>query len=412
MSRYKTGPENRWNDSMTTIQHPFSLDEDIERGDVPALKVHPRVLGEGSDSLFAAGVADMDFKAPPAVLAALQRRLDHAVFGYEAVPDGLMPALTKWLWTRHDWRVDRKHILRAPNVLNALAIAAVLFTKEGDGVIVQPPVFFDFFDILRENHRHLVRNPLILDNDGYRMDFDDLERKASNPRTKLIYLCNPHNPVGRVWTPRELTTLGDICAHHGVVVVSDEIHGDVSFSGHKYTPFASLGPTNASNCITCLSPAKSFNIASCCCAFTVITDDEKRAVFEAENSRLTVNKNNAFANVAMEAAYRDGASWLGEVLAYLETNVDLVSDRLEDIAGVELVKPEGTFLIWLDFRKLGLAPDDLMKFLRERGKWVVTRGHAFGEEGAGFARVNIACTRGRLEAALQQLSDAVATLYT
>lgn len=395
---------------MKPVFRPLSLDEEIDRRAVPALKVHPSVLGEGGDGLFAAGVADMDFKAPPAVVSALQSRLDHEVFGYETVPDGLLPALTNWLRERHDWRVDESHILRAPNVLNALAMAAALFTREGDGVIVQPPVFFDFFDILRENHRRLVANPLILDDNGYRMDFADLERKASNPQTKLIYLCNPHNPVGRVWTPEELTTLGDICARHGVLVVSDEIHGDITFTGQRYTPFASLGPGEAHNCITCLSPAKSFNIASCCCAFTVITDDEKRKLFQAENSRLTVNKNNAFASVAMEAAYRDGAAWLDEVLAYLETNVDLVRDRLGNIPGVELIEPQGTFLLWLDFRKLALAPDELMKFLRSRAKWAVTRGQAFGEQGGGFARVNIACARAKLDAAFQQLSNAIASL--
>ena len=392
---------------MEAIPTPSALDYEINRREVPALKVHPSVLGEGGEELFAAGVADMDFKAPAAVLDALQKRLDHGVFGYEAVPEALMPALTEWLLTRHDWRVDEKHILRSPNVLNALAIAAALFAEEGDGVIVQPPVFFDFFDILRENNRQLISNPLILDDDGYRMDYDDLERKASNPRTKLIYLCNPHNPVGRVWTRHELAILGDICARHDVLIVSDEIHADIIFSGNKHTPFATLGSEYATNCITCLSPAKSFNIASCCSAFTVIADDDKRKAFQAENSRLTVNKNNAFASVAMEAAYREGAPWLDQVLSYLEANVELVEESVATIMGVDLVKPEGTFLLWLDFRKLGLTTEHLVAFLRNQAKWAVTRGHAFGEEGAGFARLNIGCTRARLDVALKQLSNAV-----
>ncbi len=392
------------------MQHPFSLDEVINRRDVPALKVHPRVLGEGADNLFAAGVADMDFKTAPVVLAALQQRLDHGVFGYEAVPDGLIPALIQWLRDRHDWQVDEKHILRAPNILNALATAVNLFTEAGDGVIVQPPVFFDFFDVLRENHRRAISNPLILGDGNYRMDYEDLEQKASHPNTKMIFLCNPHNPVGRVWTEQELTMLGDICARHGVLVVSDEIHADIVFKGHKHTPFASLGPGNASNCITCLSPAKSFNLASCCNAFTVISDNEKRNAFQVENSRLTVNKNNAFANVAMQAAYCDGASWLEHVLKYLEMNVALVREYVEDIAGVDFIKPQGTFLLWIDFRKLGLAPNDLTAFLRGQAKWAVTRGHAFGDEGAGFARVNIACQRTKLEAALKQLSSTIGSV--
>jgi len=192
--------------------------------------------------------------------------------------------------------------------------------------------------------------------------------------------------------------------------VSDESHGDITFTGHDYTPFASLGPDYADNCITCLSPAKSFNIAACCSAFTVISDDVKRKAFQTENSRLTVNKNNAFANVAMEAAYKDGGPWLDAVVAYLEKNVDLVKDRLKDMTGVALIEPEGTFLLWLDFRKLDLPPDDLSAFLKDKAKWAVTRGQAFGVEGIGYIRLNIACTHARLEAALNQLARAVAAL--
>lgn len=393
---------------MSEMGNPTPFDEEINRRLVPALKVHPIVLGDGAEDLFAAGVADMDFKAAPAVLEALRKRLDHGVFGYETVPDGLVPALTNWLCARHDWRVEAGHILRAPNILNALAVAASLFTREGDNIIVQPPVFFDFYDILRENNRSLISNSLILENGRYRIDFDDLEQKASNPRTKMIFLCNPHNPIGRVWTEDELRTLGDICARHHVLVVSDEIHGDITFAGRKYTPFASLGPEYAANSISCVSPAKSFNIASCCCSFTIISDDGKRTAFQVENSRLTVNKNNAFASVAMEAAYKDGGPWLDQVLAYLEKNVDLVRERLRDIPHIKLIEPEGTFLLWLDFRELGLQPDDLTKFLRGQAKWAVTRGQAFGAEGAGFARLNIACTRAKLDTALTQLEKAVA----
>ncbi len=392
---------------MNDSHEAFSFDEDIDRRAVPALKVHPRVLGRGGDGLFAAGVADMDFKAPPAVLEAMGLRLAHGVFGYEAMPDGLMPALVGWLQARHGWQVDESHILRAPNILNALAIAASLFTEEGDGVIVQPPVFFDFFDIIKENKRALVSNPLILEGGRYRMDFDDLDRKASDPRTTMIYLCNPHNPVGRVWTEEELRTLGNICARHGVLVVADEMHGDLAFAGRRYTPFSALGPDYAANSITCISPAKSFNIAACCSAFTIVPDDDRRKAFQIENSRLTVNKNNAFASVAMEAAYRKGGPWLDAVVAYLEGNVDLVRDGLKDLPAVDLIEPEGTFLLWLDYRKLGLAPDDLTAFLRGKAKWAVTRGQAFGPEGAGFARVNIACPRAKLEAALGRLKQAV-----
>ena len=391
-----------------TQTDPFSeFDEDINRREVPALKVHPMVVGPDGENLFAAGVADMDFKAPPTVFEAMQKRLNHGVFGYETVPEGLMPALLAWLQNHHNWQVPEDHILTSPNILTALAMAASLFTREGDTVIVQPPVFFDFFDVLEENHRHIVQNPLMLDQGRYRMDFEDLEEKASRPRTKMIYLCNPHNPVGRVWDKQELQTLGDICNRHEVLVVSDEMHGDLVFNGHRYTPFASLGAEYAANSITCISPAKTFNIASCCASFTVIPDKNRRKAFQVENSRLSVNKNNPFANVAMQAAYSNGAPWLKAVIAYLEANVNLVRVAIDKIPGIELVEPEGTFLLWIDFNGLGIEPDALFDFLRSKARWSVTRGHSFGKEGNGFARVNIACTRAKLRSALKDLEIAV-----
>jgi len=395
---------------MTESNSLSLFDEEINRRDVPALKTHPMVVGLNAENLFAAGVADMDFKAPTPVLEAMQKRLDHGVFGYEAMPTGLIPALMRWLQEQHGWEVPKDHILTSPNILTALAMAASLFTEEGDAVIVQPPVFFDFFDVIEENHREIVHNPLILDKGRYRLDFEDLENKASNPKTKMIYLCNPHNPVGRVWNEQELRTLGDICIRHGVLVVTDEMHGDLVFGGNKYTPFASLGPEYAANCITCISPAKTFNIASCCASFTLIADEDMRKAFQVENSRLSVNKNNPFANVAMKAAYSSGAPWLKAVISYLESNVEMVRDALGNIPGIELVEPEGTFLVWVDFNGLGLGLDELYAFLRKQAKWSVTRGHSFGKEGNGFARVNIACTRAKLEVALSSLELAVGKL--
>jgi cystathionine beta-lyase len=223
----------------------------------------------------------------------------------------------------------------------------------------------------------------------------------------MIFLCNPHNPVGRVWTADELARLGDICRRHGVLVVSDEIHGDITFPGHGYTPFASISEEDALNSITCLSPAKGFNIAACCSAFTVVPDDARRLALQAKNSRLTVNKNNAFASVAMQAAYAEGASWLDAVMVYLRGNLDLVHRRLAAVPGITPIEPEGTFLLWIDFRGLGLEPDDLTAFLRHKAGWSITRGIAFGPQGAGFGRLNIACPRVRLVKALDRLVAAM-----
>jgi cystathionine beta-lyase len=223
----------------------------------------------------------------------------------------------------------------------------------------------------------------------------------------MFFLCNPHNPVGRVWPREDLSRVAEICLRNEVIIVADELHGDITYPGHPYTPLASLGSDAARNSITCLSPAKSFNIAGCCSAFTIVPDENLRKVLQAENSRLTVNKNNAFASVAMEAAYAHGAPWLDAVVAYLGTHLNLIEAYLAEVDGVALINPEGTFLAWLDFRALGLSADALTVFLREKAGWAITRGISFGPTGAGFARLNFACPRSRLDAALHDLSQAV-----
>ncbi len=385
----------------------FNFNEMLNRREVPALKWHKMVLGEDGMGLFPGSVADMDFKAPPVVLAAMQKRLNHGVFGYETVPEGLLPALAGWLSTRHGWAVDPAHILRAPNVLNSMAMAINTFTNAGDGLIVQPPVFFDFYDIVAENGRKIITNPLIETGGHYSMDFVDLESKAADPTAKILLLCNPHNPVGRVWTVNELKRLGDICARHNVLVISDEIHGGITFEGHPYTPFASLGQAYSDNSITSLSSAKIFNLAGCGGAFTVVPEKVKRVAMQAANSALTVNKNNAFASVAMEAAYASGGPWLDAVLAYLEGNARMVVAALAPTKAKARLN-EGMFLMWLDFRALGLSADALHAFLREKANMQLTRGIAFGLEGDGFARLNIACPRPRLKEALEQLVKALA----
>lgn len=389
----------------------FDFDEIIDRQETPALKTHPRVLGGNAKMLFPASVADLDFKVAPVITEALMNRLQHGIFGYEAVPDKLLPSLINWLSSQHQWAVKTEHILRAPNVLNALAIAASLFTQPDESIIVQPPVFGDFYDVIHENHRQVVLNPLRLQSGRYEIDFDDLEKKAAAPKTTMLFLCNPHNPVGRVWRFDELKKLGDICIRHGLLIVSDEIHGDVTFKPHRYTPFASLGETYAKHSITCLSPAKTFNLASCCSAFTIIPDEQKRQLFQKENSRLTVNKNNAFANVAMIAAYESGKPWLEALLDYLSENVTQVRNYLKEIPQIKLIEPEGTFLLWLDCRELGFkTPQSLTAFMKQQAKWSVSRGEFFGEEGHGFIRLNIGCTKTRLKQALEQLKVAVLAL--
>mmetsp|Transcript_4084 Transcript_4084/g.6329 ORF Transcript_4084/g.6329 Transcript_4084/m.6329 type:complete len:415 (-) Transcript_4084:168-1412(-) len=394
-----------------SLSHPNSFDEEVDRTVSSALKVHPMIVGEDSCGVFTASIADMDFKVAPVIVKALQDRLDHCIFGYEAVPKDLYPAVINWMQRRYNWHISQPHILRAPNVLNTLSTAAAIFANPGDGVIIQPPVFFDFYDILQENRREIILNPLILRDGKYYMDLIDLESKARQPAAKILFLCSPHNPTGRVWTREELIAVGDICLRHGVIVVADEIHSDITLFGHKHTPFASLGNEYASNCISCVSPAKSFNIASCCQSFAIISDDTRRATFRAENSRLNVNKNNAFASAAMVAAYSAaGEDWLASAIKYIEKNVEYLEQELESMPGVAMIRPEGTFLVWMDFRSLNLTPTQQSSFLRDEAKWVVNRGEAFGDEGRGFARVNIACSRVKLRRAVHALREAVMVL--
>jgi cystathionine beta-lyase len=284
------------------------------------------------------------------------------------------------------------------------------FSEPGDGVIVQSPVFYDFKLIISTHKRKLVKNPLKLQDNRYSMDFEDLEAKAADPRNKLLILCNPHNPIGRIWSREELSTLADICARHDVFIISDEIHGDIAYD-NKYTPLASISAQVASNCATCISPVKSFNLAGLANSMMVIADDEKRKTCADWYSKMEVNKNFIFNNVAMQAAYTDGEGWLNQVIDYLKGNIDeLRSTLATNMPQIKLIEPDGTFLVWIDFRELGLDARQLEKFFTSDAHMAVNPGHWFGREGAGFARINIACPRSVLQTALGQLDKAINSL--
>eukprot|EP00211_Chloroparvula_japonica_P006403 CAMPEP_0119128842 /NCGR_PEP_ID=MMETSP1310-20130426/6833_1 /TAXON_ID=464262 /ORGANISM="Genus nov. species nov., Strain RCC2339" /LENGTH=400 /DNA_ID=CAMNT_0007119215 /DNA_START=9 /DNA_END=1211 /DNA_ORIENTATION=- len=368
-----------------------------------------RVLSEGA---FVAGVADMDFEVATCITDAVAERLRHRVFGYENLPPTLLPGFVAWLARRHGWVVEESHVLLSPNVISALVAAMAVLTAVGDGVIVQPPTYTRFFHLVQENGRRLLHSPLLLRNGRYEFDFDGLESVAADPTAKVLLLCNPANPVGRVWSPAELRRLGDICVEHGVTVISDEIHADLVLPGHTFTPYLSLGEPYASQAIAALSPAKTFNIESCSFAFVVAPNAGWREDMAAGMSRTFTNRNpNAFASVAVDAAFREGGAWVDRVMKYLERNVALVRTYLtEHITTVKLVEPEGTFLLWLDFRAVPIAPAELGEFLQTRAQWYAILGELYGEEGAGFLRVNVACPRSRIRRALDNLRKALDSL--
>jgi len=388
----------------------MTLDEYVDRTEYPTMKWSRAFLSEhfGNEEAVPMSVADMDLKSPSAVIEQLQKRVAHGIYGYELKPESYFDALETWYRKRHGWRIDRRYIEPCPSILNAIAILINQHSSEGEGVILQPPVFFEFRMAVRSNKRKIVKNPLKLKEGQYHIDFDDLEMKASEPKNRVLILCNPHNPVGRVWTEDELVQVADICEHYGVFVITDEIHGDFVFPPHQYTPYLSISEQVAQNGAACLSPAKTFNISGMVDAMAIIPNERYRKLFHEFAHRYQINKVNVFASVATEAAYREGAEWLDALLLYIQRNIDLIREHLQlNSSRVTLIEPEGTFLAWLDFRDLGLDAKALERLLAQEAKIALAPGYWFGREGAGFARMTIGCPRKTVQDALNNLTAAV-----
>ncbi|MCP4139031.1 MAG: pyridoxal phosphate-dependent aminotransferase [Chloroflexi bacterium] len=388
----------------------MNFDEMVDRNQYPTMKWSKSFLAEhfGNENAIPMSVADMDIKAPSSVTQHLKDRVAHGIYGYEYKPESYFMALISWYQNRYGWKINQEEIEAAPSLLNALSVLINQHSDEGDGVIIQPPVFFEFRMVIKANHRLVIKNALKFTEGRYEIDFDDLEEKASDPNNKILILCNPHNPVGQVWTKEELEKIADICERHDIFVISDEIHGDFAFSPHQYIPYLSISEKAAQNSAACISPAKTFNIAGMVDAMAIIPNEKYRHQFHDFAHRYQINKVNIFASVATEAAYTYGAAWLDALLVYIQGNIDLIRDFLEKNAiGVSLVEPEGTFLVWLDFRELGLDAKELATFLGKEAGIALAPGYWFGREGAGFARMTIACQREKIQDALNKLSAAI-----
>ena len=384
----------------------MNFDEPIDRNQFPTMKWSRAFLEEhfGNGDAIPLSVADMDFQSPPAVVEQLQKRAAHGVFGYEYRPESFLNALKKWYQTRHGWAIDQEHLEQCPSIMNAISILIDQHSTVGDGVILQSPVFFEFRMVIKSSGRRIVKNSLKLEAGRYEIDFDDLAQKTAVPTNKILILCNPHNPVGRVWTQEELKQVAEICAQHDVFVISDEIHGDFAFPPHRYVPFLTASETAAQNGAACISPAKTFNISGMVDAFTVIPNQAHRQQFHNFAHRYQINKTNVFTNTAVTAAFQEGAAWLSELLDYLQENVALIRQFLqENQMGISLIEPEGTFLAWLDFRGLGLEAKELEKILAQEAKVALSPGYWYGREGAGFARMTIGCPRHTVQQALENM---------
>lgn len=339
-------------------------------------------------------VADMDFRTAPAIIDALQKRVAHGIFGYTRVPDAYYDAVTSWFSRRHGWDIDREWIIYTSGVVPAVSAVIKALTVPGDKVIVQTPVYNCFFSSIRNNGCEIMSNPLRRTADTYEMDFDALERCAADPRAKVMLLCNPHNPAGRVWTPDELTRLGNICLRNGVTVVADEIHCELVYQGFKYTPFASLSDAFLHRSVTCVSPSKAFNIAGLQIANIVAFDNDLRSRIDKAININEVCDVNPFGVAATIAAYNEGEEWLNQLVDYLHGNYEAMAEFCRrELAEFPITRLEGTYLVWMDCSSLGMSSDALEHALLDDARLWLNAGTMYGAEGEGYMRWNIACPR-------------------
>ncbi len=365
----------------------------------------------GTNDLFPMWIADMDFKAPPEVIEALRERIDHGIFGYTRRFEPYREAVAGWMERRHGWRPETEWIRHTPGVVPALAVAMLAFTQPGDGILVQPPVYYPFFAAITGRGRRVVENPLVFDGERFMMDFDDLERKLDDSSVKMVFLCSPHNPGGRVWTREELEKFAAVCASRGVIVISDEIHCDVLFRGKKHTPLAAVSDEIANLSITTVAPSKTFNIAGLATAAVIIPSKRLRDNYQSVVDFLHIDGGNVFGTIGLEAAYRHGDAWLDELTAYLEKNLEYIEGFLaERLPGIKLVRPDGTYVPLLDCRSLNMSGPDLEKLFVEKGGVALDGGHWFGTGGTGFARINIATPLTLLKEGMERIERAVKSL--
>lgn len=394
--------------AMSAPVGKYDFDAVIDRKNTGSLKWDSLREHFGSDDLLPLWVADMDFRSPRPVIDALVERAKHGIYGYSSFEPAYYESVMNWYRRRYGWDIRREWMVYTPGVVPALNLIVQTFTEAGEGVIVQPPVYYPFFRVIESNGRHPVYNPLKLDGGRYGMDFKDLEKKAGDPQTKLMILCSPHNPVGRVWSREELERLGSICIENGVTVVADEIHSDLRYPGVGFTNFASISERFAKNSITCTSGTKTFNLAGLQISNIIIPDEKLRKAFAEAVFTAGTFMPNAFAATALQAAYDKCEDWLDELMAYIAGNLEFLKEFVRKrLHGVQVIEPEGTYLCWLDFSKLQPDPLKLEKMMRAVAKVALDEGYIFRAGGDGFERINLACPRSILSKALEQISQAV-----
>ena len=362
----------------------------------------------GENRILPMWVADMDFPCPKPVVDALVARAQHRIYGYTMPSPAFYQSVVRWMQRRHGWEIAPEWICITPGVVPALNMLVRAFVSAGDKVLIQPPVYYPFYSAIQNNGAELALNPLIYEDGRYRMDLADLEVRCKDSEVKLAILCSPHNPVGRVWTREELVQFGEICIENDVLVVSDEIHGDLIYKGHVFTPFAKVSDTFAQNSITCTAPSKTFNLAGLQTSCIVIPNEHLRSRYQSILQSNGIFGVGSFGAVALQAAYDHGEEWLAQLLEYLEGNLRYLEQYVaERIPQMTVVRPEGTYLVWLDCRRLGLDKEDLQHLMLEEARVYLDEGFLFGPEGDGFERINIACPRALLVEALDRIREVV-----
>jgi cystathionine beta-lyase len=384
----------------------YDFDEIYSRKGTNTVKYDLAKQMFGTEDVLPMWVADMDLKTPDFILDAIRQRTNHEILGYTIRGDSFYQSIIQWIRQRHQWEIKKDWISFSPGVVPALSMIIRAFTKPGDKIIVQPPVYFPFFHSVTNNGRQLIYNQLKYENAAYSFDIENLKSQIDS-RTKMILLCNPHNPVGKVWKKHELSELAEICLKNDILMISDEIHSDIIFNNQKHIPLASISQEISQNTITTFAPSKTFNLAGLSTSYLVISNQKYKTIYDNYLSDLHLNNGNIFGNIALESAYMKGEDWLTAMNNYIQKNTDIVRNFSKTHQDkISLVEPEATYLLWLDFRKLQMNDENLREFIIKKAKLGLNPGTQFGPGGEGFQRINVACSRVIVKQALHQLEEA------
>ena len=387
----------------------YNFDEIIDRSGNRSAKYDERAKKFGTADVIPLWVADMDFRTAQPIIDACVSKAEEGIWGYTSRPDSYFQAVQQWEQRRKGWTPDVSLMSWSLGVVPALSSIVRLFSGDGDKILIQTPVYSEFYDVAEAWGREVVENPLVETDGKWSIDFDDFAEKVKQCR--IFLLCNPQNPVGRVWEPEELRKMAELCVESGTLLVSDEIHSDLIFHGKRHTPTASLSPEIAANTITCVSATKTFNLAGLQASTTIFPNKDMKRAFEEFWGRMDIRRNNAFSCVAMEAAYREGEEWLDQLLPYISGNFDYICDFCaKNIPQIKPNRPDATYLMWLDCRALSMTNEELRDFFIHKAQLGLNEGYTFGHSLAGFMRLNAACPRSTLEKAMRQLKAAVDSL--